>query len=67
MGEISSASDEQSNGIEEVNRALSEMDSVTQHNAALVEEAAAEAGSLEEQARRLNEVVAVFRVGNAAR
>jgi methyl-accepting chemotaxis protein-1 (serine sensor receptor) len=67
MGEISSASDEQSHGIEEVNRALSEMDSVTQHNAALVEEAAAAAGSLEEQARRLNEVVAVFRVGNPGR
>jgi len=66
MGEISSASEEQSSGIAEVNRALSEMDGVTQHNAALVEEAAAAAGSLEEQARRLNEVVAVFRVGRAA-
>ena len=62
MGEISSASEEQSAGIEEVNRAVSEMDSVTQHNAALVEEAAAAAGSLEEQARRLAEAVAVFRI-----
>jgi methyl-accepting chemotaxis protein-1 (serine sensor receptor) len=62
MGEISSASEEQSTGIEEVNRAVSEMDSVTQHNAALVEQAAAAAGSLEEQARRLSEAVAVFRI-----
>ena len=66
MGEISSASEEQSSGIAEVNRALSEMDGVTQHNAALVEEAAAAAGSLEEQARRLTEVVAVFRINPAA-
>jgi len=67
MGEISSASNEQSAGIEEVNRALSEMDSVTQHNAALVEEAAAAAGSLEEQAHRLNEVVSVFRLAQEGR
>jgi methyl-accepting chemotaxis protein len=67
MGEISSASNEQSTGIEEVNRALSEMDSVTQHNAALVEQAAAAAGSLEEQAHRLNEVVSVFRLAQEGR
>ncbi|KNE21020.1 methyl-accepting chemotaxis protein, partial [Achromobacter spanius] len=53
MGEISAASDEQSSGIDQVNRAVSQMDEVTQQNAALVEEAAAAAGSLQEQAERL--------------
>jgi len=62
MGEIASASQEQSSGIEQVNRAVSQMDTVTQQNAALVEQAAAAAGSLEEQARRLSDAVAVFRV-----
>ncbi|MDF8359990.1 methyl-accepting chemotaxis protein [Achromobacter anxifer] len=62
MGEISAASEEQSSGIEQVNRAVSQMDEVTQQNAALVEEAAAAAGSLQEQAQRLAEAVAVFKV-----
>ncbi|MFJ0456264.1 methyl-accepting chemotaxis protein [Bordetella bronchiseptica] len=62
MGEISAASDEQSSGIEQVNRAVSQMDEVTQQNAALVEEAAAAAGSLQEQAQRLAEAVAVFKI-----
>src|SRR5690606_15289471 len=62
MGEISSASHEQSDGIEQVNRAVAEMDGVTQQNAALVEEAAAAAGSLQEQAARLAEAVAVFKI-----
>ncbi len=62
VGEISSASEEQRNGIEQVNLAIGEMDQVTQQNAALVEEAAAAAGSLEEQARRLKAAVATFRV-----
>ncbi|WP_054516769.1 methyl-accepting chemotaxis protein, partial [Achromobacter xylosoxidans] len=53
MGEISAASEEQSSGIDQVNRAVSQMDEVTQQNAALVEEAAAAAGSLQEQAQRL--------------
>ena len=61
MGEISAASEEQSSGIDQVNRAVSQMDEVTQQNAALVEEAAA-AGSLEEQAQRLAEAVAVFKI-----
>ena len=55
MGEISAASEEQSSGIDQVNRAVSQMDEVTQQNAALVEEAAAAAGSLQEQAQRLAE------------
>ncbi|AJP59202.1 hypothetical protein UC34_24110 [Pandoraea vervacti] len=62
MGEISAASAEQSSGIEQVNRAITQMDEVTQQNAALVEEAAAAAGSLEEQANRLKSTVSVFRV-----
>ncbi|QHE94571.1 HAMP domain-containing protein [Pandoraea fibrosis] len=62
MGEISAASAEQSSGIEQVNRAITQMDEVTQQNAALVEEAAAAAGSLEEQANRLKSVVSVFRL-----
>jgi methyl-accepting chemotaxis protein I, serine sensor receptor len=62
MGEISAASEEQSSGIDQVNRAVSQMDEVTQQNAALVEEAAAAAGSLQEQAHRLAEAVAVFKI-----
>ncbi len=62
MGEISAASEEQSGGIDQVNRAVSQMDEVTQQNAALVEEAAAAAGSLQEQAERLAEAVAVFKI-----
>jgi methyl-accepting chemotaxis protein-1 (serine sensor receptor) len=65
MGEISAASDEQSSGIDQVNRAVSQMDEVTQQNAALVEEAAAAAGSLEEQAQRLAEAVSVFKINES--
>ena len=62
MGEISAASAEQSTGIIEVNQAILQMDSVTQQNASLVEEAAAAAQSLEDQARHLQELTAVFRL-----
>jgi len=62
MAEITAASVEQSSGIEQVNQAITQMDEVTQQNAALVEEAAAAAESLEEQARGLADAVAVFRV-----
>ncbi|MDO3525758.1 methyl-accepting chemotaxis protein [Ralstonia pseudosolanacearum] len=61
MGEISAASAEQSSGIEQVNQAVNQMDEVTQQNAALVEEAAAAALSLEEQATLLRDAVASFR------
>lgn len=61
MGEISSASEEQSAGIEQVNQAVNQMDEVTQQNAALVEQAAAAALSLEEQAQVLRDAVASFR------
>jgi methyl-accepting chemotaxis protein I, serine sensor receptor len=65
MGEIASASDEQSRGIDQVGLAVTEMDRVTQQNASLVEESAAAAASLEEQASRLSQSVAVFRVPRA--
>ena len=61
MGEIASASDEQSRGIDQVGQAVAEMDRVTQQNASLVEESAAAAAALEDQAARLNEAVAVFK------
>ncbi|WP_269449125.1 methyl-accepting chemotaxis protein [Massilia endophytica] len=66
MNEIASASQEQSHGIEEVNRAVSLMDQTTQENAALVEEAAATASSLSEQARMLQEAVSIFKLAAAA-
>ncbi|UYU30580.1 methyl-accepting chemotaxis protein II [Siccibacter colletis] len=66
MGEIASASDEQSRGIDQVALAVTEMDRVTQQNASLVEESAAAAAALEEQASRLSQAVAAFRL-NAQR
>jgi methyl-accepting chemotaxis protein-1 (serine sensor receptor) len=62
MGEIAAASEEQSSGIDQVARAVTQMDEVTQQNAALVEEAAAAASSLEDQAGKLRTAVAVFRL-----
>jgi methyl-accepting chemotaxis protein len=62
LDEISHASQEQSAGIEQVNRAIGEMDQVTQQNAALVEEAAAAAHSLRDQAASLREAIAGFRL-----
>ncbi|QGH63158.1 methyl-accepting chemotaxis protein [Serratia proteamaculans] len=64
MGEIASASDEQSRGIEQVTQAVTQMDQVTQQNAALVEEAASAAVALEEQAITLADAVAVFRLAD---
>jgi methyl-accepting chemotaxis protein len=64
MGEITSASSEQSIGIDQVNTAITQMDQVTQQNAALVEEAAAAAASMQEQAARLSEVASSFKLGN---
>ncbi len=66
MSEITAASVEQSQGIEQVNTAITQMDEVTQQNAALVEEAAAAAESLEEQAQNLSASVATFKVDDAA-
>ena len=65
MSEIASASREQTVGIEQINSAISQMDEVTQQNAALVEQAAAAAASLEEQAASLANVVSTFNVGTS--
>ena len=62
MGEIASASDEQSRGITQVGQAISEMDSVTQQNASLVQEASAAAASLEEQAALLTRAGATIKM-----
>jgi len=62
MGEITSASQEQSSGIEQVNLAVVQMDEMTQQNAALVEQAAAAAESLEDQAHKLSATVSVFKM-----
>ncbi|WP_027803275.1 methyl-accepting chemotaxis protein [Paraburkholderia dilworthii] len=64
MGEIAAASEEQSSGIDQVARAVTQMDEATQQNAALVEEAAAAASSLEDQADKLRGAVAVFQLGD---
>ncbi|EKQ60846.1 chemotaxis protein [Xanthomonas citri pv. malvacearum str. GSPB2388] len=67
MSEITSASAEQSSGIEQVNRTVAQLDEVTQRNAALVEEATAAARSLEEQAVELADAVSIFRLQSDAR
>ncbi len=61
MGEISAASAQQAGGIDQVSLVVSQMDEVTQQNAALVEEASAAASAMEDQARRLAEATAVFK------
>jgi methyl-accepting chemotaxis protein len=62
MGEIASASSEQSTGIEQVNVAVTQMDEVTQQNAALVEQATAAAQSMADQADSLKAAVSIFKV-----
>ena len=62
MGEISAASSEQSTGVAQVGEAITQMDQATQQNAALVEESAAAADSLQRQAQELVQTVAVFRL-----
>ncbi|WP_025153920.1 methyl-accepting chemotaxis protein [Morganella morganii] len=62
MSEIASASDEQSRGIDQIGVAVTEMDKVTQQNAALVEQSAAAAASLEDQAGKLTQAVSVFHI-----
>jgi methyl-accepting chemotaxis protein len=63
MGEISAASNEQSQGFSQVGQAVSQMDQVTQQNAALVEEMAAAASSMKAQAHDLVQTVSVFKLG----
>ncbi len=66
IGEITAASTEQRDGISQVNQAVGNLDQMTQQNAALVEESAAAASALNEQAQRLAEVVSVFNVGHTS-
>jgi methyl-accepting chemotaxis protein len=65
MAEISAASAEQSSGIEQVNTAITQMDQVTQQNAALVEESAAAAEAMKEQAKGLIAAVSVFTLNSS--
>ena len=67
IGEINSAASEQASGIGAVNASVAEIDRMTQQNAALVEESAAAADSLREQAARLSQVVQQFRLADGAR
>jgi methyl-accepting chemotaxis protein len=62
VGEIASASSEQAAGIDQVNQAITQMDEMTQQNAALVEESTAAAHSLEEQSRELNRLMGFFKI-----
>jgi methyl-accepting chemotaxis protein len=64
--QIAAASREQSDGIEQVNQAIGQMDQVTQQNAALVEEASAAAASMREQAASLAAAVSIFKVAGPA-
>jgi len=66
IGEISAAAREQSEGIGSVNATMNQLDQATQQNAALVEESAAAAESLKDQAQRLAAIIAVFKVGQGA-
>ncbi|KHT19738.1 methyl-accepting chemotaxis protein [Pectobacterium brasiliense] len=62
MSEITHAADEQMRGINEINKAVAQLDSMVQQNAALVQESAAASGALQSQAEELNAVVGAFRV-----
>ncbi len=66
MQQIADASTQQQLGIEQINEAITQMDQVTQQNAALVEEAAAAAAAMQEQSARLADTVAVFRLDGTA-
>jgi methyl-accepting chemotaxis protein len=66
VAEIAAASREQSSGIEQVNRAVTQMDETTQHNAALVEESTAASQSLADQARTLNQIMLRFQMEHGA-
>ena len=66
MGEITSASSEQTAGIDQINVAIAQMDQVTQQNAALVEQASAASESMQDQARKLAQAVGLFKLGDAS-
>ena len=64
VGEIASASREQSTGIGQINTAVTQLDTVTQQNAALVEQTSAASAALQEQARQLAQLAASFQLGD---
>jgi methyl-accepting chemotaxis protein len=64
IAEIAAASSEQSTGIDQINKAIAQMDEMTQQNASLVEEAAAASESMDEQAKGLTELIGFFNTGN---
>lgn len=66
MNEISAASQEQHSGIEQVNQAVTQMDEVTQQNAALVEQAASAAETMHDQAQALAQAVSVFKLSESS-
>jgi len=66
ISEITSASEAQTTGIEQINQAIRQMDDVTQQNAALVEEAAAAAHSMQDQAQNLSQAVSIFKLSGTA-
>ncbi|HCY63623.1 MAG TPA: methyl-accepting chemotaxis protein [Oxalobacteraceae bacterium] len=66
IGEITAASNEQTTGIEQISMAITQMDGVTQQNAALVEQSAAAAQSMQSQASKLAQLVGVFKINSAA-
>jgi methyl-accepting chemotaxis protein len=66
IGEITAATQEQTAGIGQINQAIAQMDQVTQENAALVEEAAAASGAMQDQAAQLAQAVSVFRLDGGA-
>src|SRR5581483_9385643 len=66
VAEIAAASREQSSGIEQVNRAVMQMDELTQQNAALVEQATAASQAMAEQVRGLNDMLARYRIAESA-
>jgi methyl-accepting chemotaxis protein len=66
IGEITAAAAEQSEGIDAVNGAIGQLDQMTQQNAALVEQSAAAAESLRDQASRLTQAVAVFKLAGVS-
>jgi methyl-accepting chemotaxis protein len=65
IGAISSATNDQTRGISQVSNAVNQLDQVTQQNAALVEQSAAAADSLKQQAAKLVDAVAIFKLGQA--
>jgi methyl-accepting chemotaxis protein len=67
MREISSASNEQTQGIDQIHQTITDLDNATQQNAALVEQAAAATGSLQDQATNLANLVSVFKINSASR